>query len=348
MDDRNKQIDTLTVRYLQGICSKEEREQLFSYLQDDPENEAVFFQMKEIFDTRTRIDAPVKMKQPAKKAARVKFRVPQWVRYAAIVAILFGATSIFYLLDRKPISANAAISIRQIVVHNTRGVYQLTLPDSSKVWLHGGTTLTYPEHFTDSIRRVDLQGEAYFTVHADVDHPFIVQTSAAKIRATGTEFNVTAYPEDKVTTTTLVKGIVDIRPNKLNISVELKPNQQALVADNGANMSVQPVGTNDTGKTAKKKDVPVIVQEINTELFTDWKDGIYRFKNEPFQNIALRLEKMYGIDIRIESKDLQKASFSGMFTVDYSLKEVFEIINISNPISYRMEDKVLYIKNKKH
>ncbi len=349
MDNKIKNIDTLMVRFLQGTCTEEEKTQFFLWL-GDKENEASFFQMKEIFDARQRIPGSKEEKETVghtKHIPRMKqsnpLRITQWMRYAAIIAVMFGASFIFYLLQ-KDSPGETATYVKQMVIHNTRGVYRVTLPDGSQVWLHGGTTLTYPEQFSDSLRIVDLQGEAYFAVQADVAHPFVVQTPTAKVCATGTEFNITAYPGDKMTTTTLVKGVVDIQPNHLGASVKLKPSQQALVSANDDEVRV--VKTTTT-KASGNKEEPVVIQDINVDLYTDWKDGVYRFKNEPFQNIVLRLEKMYGVDIRIENEDLKKTSFSGMFTTDYSLKEVFEIIDISNPISYTVKDKVVSIRNKK-
>jgi ferric-dicitrate binding protein FerR (iron transport regulator) len=343
MDDRNKNMDALMVRFLQGTCTEEEKAQFFSWLNDDKENEVSFFQMKEIFDSRKRI--PVSDWQEIKERQHIAYKTKtfaaKWMRYAAIIVALLGFSFLFYLSQRRS-STELIVYVKQKIIYNTRGVYAVSLPDGSKVWLHGATTLTYPEQFSDSIRMVDLQGEAYFAVQADEAHPFVVQTPTAKIRATGTEFNITAYPNDHATITTLVKGIVNIQPNHLSASVNLKPGQQTVVSDYESKIYIS-----DTIKTTvKKEDTPVVVQNINTNLFTDWKEGVYRFKNEPFQNIALRLEKMYGVDIHIEQEDLKKETFSGMFTTDYSLKEVFEIIRISTPISYTIKDKIIYVSNK--
>ena len=355
MDDQIKDMDVLMVRFLQGTCTKEEKAQFLSWLNDDSENEISFFQMKEIFDTRKRISLygkEIKKPQPDRHIFLQQLLTKTWMRYAAIVAVIFGVSSVFYFRQNRTVAVvDPVVYVKQMVVHNTRGVYIVTFPDGSKVWLHGATTITYPERFSDSIRMVDLQGEAYFAVQADKKHPFVVQTPTAKVRATGTEFNITAYPGDHLTTTTLVKGAVDIQPNHLEESVRLKPGQQAMVGQNDSKIHVSDVqnATNATSATNTEKaaEMPVIVQEINTDLYTDWKDGIYRFKNEPFHNIVLRLEKMYGVEIHIDNEDLKKATFSGMFTTDYSLKDIFEIINISNPISYSVKDKVVSIRNKK-
>lgn len=338
MDDKIKEIDTLMVRFLQQTSTDEEKKQFLSWLNNDSENELSFFQMKEIYDSRKRIFES--SSQEIKPQPRIRHNFPSrrlqplfsqtWVRYAAIIAVIFGAAiSVHHLQQRIP--AHSVVYVKQMVVHNSKGVYSMSLPDGSKVWLHGATTLTYPEQFSDSIRIVDLQGEAYFSVLADEFHPFVVQTPTAKVCAIGTEFNITAYPDDRVTTTTLVKGTVQVLQNHHTESVQLKPGQQIM-----------------TGFQGKKEEIPAAIQEINIELYTDWKDGIYRFKNESFQNITLRLERMYGVKIHIENEDLKKDSFSGMFTTDHSLKEIFEIIDISNPISYTVKDKVVSIRNKKN
>ena len=352
MDDKNKDIDVLMVRFLQGTCTIDEKTQFLSWLNSDNDAETTFFQMKEIFDTRKRITASgeqkVKTTHHKKRALPSKPPLPLFssmrMRYAAIFAVVIGAVFFIYLWQQR-IPVNSIVYVKQMVIHNTRGVYAVSLPDGSKVWLHGATTLTYPETFSDSIRKVDLKGEAYFAVQANTDHPFVVLTPQAKIRATGTEFNITAYPGDNVTTTTLVKGVVDVRPNHLATGVRLKPGQQAVSGIRGSEVRGANATASTTKSPAKKEEIPVVVKEINTALYTDWKEGVYRFKNEPFQNIALRLEKMYGVEIRIEHEDLKKTSFSGMFTTEYSLKEVFEIINISNPISYTVKDKVVSIRN---
>ena len=356
MDDQIKDMDALMVRFLQGTCTKEEKAQFLSWLNDDGENEISFFQMKEIFDTRQRISSSgkeVRKPQTDRRIFLQQMLTKTWLRYAAIIAVIFGASSVFFIRqNHTAANVDPVVYLKQMVVHNTRGVYVVSLSDGSKVWLHGATTLTYPEQFSDSIRMVDLQGEAYFAVQADKTHPFVVQTPTAKVRATGTEFNITAYPGDHLTTTTLVKGAVDVQPNHLDESVRLKPGQQAMVGQSDSKIQVSDVKNTTNAASAtnmeKTAEMPVIVQEINTDLYTDWKDGVYRFKNEPFHNIVLRLEKMYGVEIHIENEDLKKATFSGMFTTDYSLKEIFEIINYSNPISYTVKDKIVSIRNKKN
>ncbi|MDR1671869.1 MAG: FecR family protein [Bacteroidales bacterium] len=335
--DKYQDIDALIVRHLQGEISDSEYERFTAWLHDSEDNRKMFFEMKELFDVRKRMLPSQKQQQESVR----RMWTWHWLRYAAVFTVIFGASLVFYLnLKEKALT----VPVRQMVVHNTRGVYQLTLPDGSTVWLHGGTTLTYPDRFSDNLRQVELQGEAYFKVQADTLNPFVVETCQAQIRATGTEFNITAYPDDKTTTATLVKGVVDIQPRHLKNSVTLKPSQQALIHPDDMEVLTK-IQSGVKTTPARKEATPVIVQQVDAELFTDWKDGVYRFKNEPFRNIVLRLEKMYGMDIRVENKDLEAASFSGAFAEDYSLKEIFEIINLSNPITYHVNNKVIHVQN---
>ena len=86
----------------------------------------------------------------------------------------------------------------------------VNLPDGSKVWLNAGSSLKYPTQFSDKQRVVSMQGEAYFEVESDKEHPFIVKTKQLTVEATGTAFNVNAYAPDHVAAVTLVKGKVAV------------------------------------------------------------------------------------------------------------------------------------------
>lgn len=54
------------------------------------------------------------------------------------------------------------------------GEYQLVLADGTKVWLNADSKLRFPVSFTAERREVYLEGEAYFEVAKDSEHPFIV------------------------------------------------------------------------------------------------------------------------------------------------------------------------------
>ncbi len=70
-----------------------------------------------------------------------------------------------------------------------------------------------------------LDGEAYFLFGKDAAKPFIVETSQLSVKVLGTQFNVKAYADDELVTTTLTSGKVEVTPSVQGSQI-LKPNEQ--------------------------------------------------------------------------------------------------------------------------
>src|SRR5690606_29570385 len=118
------------------------------------------------------------------------------------------------------------------------GTYQVTLSDGTKVWLNAESTLKYPADFSGAERTVTLIGEAYFSVVKDTKRPFKVITDGQEIEVLGTEFNVSAYPEESEIKTTLVVGKVRLSlaaevsgaASGNSQYLELVPGEQAIIS----------------------------------------------------------------------------------------------------------------------
>ena len=68
---------------------------------------------------------------------------------------------------------------------------QISLPDGSSVWLNASSQISYD---SKAPRTLNLEGEAFFDVAKDKEHPFTVETpDNIKITALGTSFNVKSY-----------------------------------------------------------------------------------------------------------------------------------------------------------
>src|SRR5690606_37103896 len=85
------------------------------------------------------------------------------------------------------------------------GTYQVTLPDGSMVWLNAASTITYPSRFVGNERVVEISGEAFLSVTADKSKPFRVKSNGQTVEVLGTAFNISAYPDEPETKTTLVE-----------------------------------------------------------------------------------------------------------------------------------------------
>ncbi len=105
--------------------------------------------------------------------------------------------------------------ISSILEYNTietpnGGRYEIALPDGTRVWMNAASSLKYPASFASlKERRVELQGEAYFQVAKDKQHPFIVKTVQQEVKVLGTHFNINSYADEPETKTTLFEGSVN-------------------------------------------------------------------------------------------------------------------------------------------
>ncbi|MFB2119492.1 FecR family protein [Parapedobacter sp. 2B3] len=157
------------------------------------------------------------------------------------------------------------------------GIYQITLSDGTNVWLNAASTLTYPSRFDDAERVVRVSGEAYFAVVKDKSRPFKVNSSGQTVEVRGTEFNISAYPAENETKTTLVEGKVKISNLESQISNLLKPGEQAVIS--GSTMNI-----------AKVDVVP----------YTAWKDGFFYFDNVPPRVAIEQVARWYDLEVSYE------------------------------------------------
>ena len=109
------------------------------------------------------------------------------------------------------------------------GEYQLVLSDGTLVYLNSMTKVRFPERFSEKCREVEVCGEAFFEVTKNKDVPFIVKTGGYEITVLGTKFNVTAYADEHVITTTLVEGVVSISGKCIGAARTLWPNEQLVL-----------------------------------------------------------------------------------------------------------------------
>ena len=84
---------------------------------------------------------------------------------------------------------------------------KIDLPDGSHVWLNSGSTIRFPDKFAKDQRVVKIEGEALFDIITDKNRPFYVDLGELSVKATGTTFNVAAYPEENIFETTECKRV---------------------------------------------------------------------------------------------------------------------------------------------
>ena len=132
-------------------------------------------------------------------------RIIPWKWVAAILLPVCVAFFTYYLLDSSPTAETP------FIVKAAKGdKATIELPDGTNVVLNSASQLSYLNNFGEKVRRVQLNGEAYFKVAHDEKHAFIVQIGDLEVKVLGTSFNISAYKDDKEITVVLLEGKVGV------------------------------------------------------------------------------------------------------------------------------------------
>ena len=199
----------------------------------------------------------------------------------------------------------------------------ITLSDGTRVHLNAETRLTYPVCFSSKERIVQIEGEAYFDVAPDKEHPFIVKTSHTSVRVTGTSFNVRAYADEDTESTTLISGTVRI--NSGNEEFELVPNQHYTYNKN--------TGTNT-------------VANVNTDLYTSWESGSFIFLNVPLENVMSYLSKWYGFQYSFEDEAAKQVRIGAYLNRYANMNPIIDMITELNLVNIKQREGILHISYK--
>ena len=196
------------------------------------------------------------------------------------------------------------------------GEHSLTFADGSLVKVNSATELWFPTDFGKNTRQVQLQGEAYFQVEQDQDHPFIVNlTHDIKIRVTGTAFNVNAYKEEDEINVALVEGSVDIlRGTELLTS--LIPGQIFSYHKESSQYKV-----NQTGDVTH---------------MTDWTSDIFVFRDEPIARIMRKLSRWYNVDINVHN-EIKDVRYTGILNRKQPLNETLDALRMTGELDFEIQ-----------
>ncbi|MDX9883337.1 MAG: FecR family protein [Prolixibacteraceae bacterium] len=324
----------LFIKYLQGNCSEQEFDRLILWIRKGvvtgPEKKEIE-EIWEEFDPGVntygrdkynqildKIHHKINVNQyPGHRAVRQQpFRsrmLAILTRAAAILLIPVLSLFIYTYFFGKNYHAN---NLNDIEIESPAGSrMNFELSDGTKVWLNHGSRLKYPYRFNTGERKVFLTGEAYFVVAKNKKSPFIVSTDRLDVKATGTTFNVSAYPGETFVSTTLVEGKVILYDNRdARLIKELSPDEcvQFDIRENKYFL--------DSG---------------NTEKYTGWKDGVLLFKNDPVEEIARKLARWYNIEVEITDEKAKEYTCTATFS-DETITQALELLSLPTPVRYNL------------
>ncbi len=207
----------------------------------------------------------------------------------------------------------------------------LMLADGSVLTMRHNSTVSLAEGFSKTNRVLTLTGEAFFDVKADPSHPFIVHTKDASIEVLGTVFNVSAYPENSYTETSLFRGRVEVTskedPSRKTV---LLPSQKLVIQSGGkkdTSFAVRPLAVDPADHKASE---------------IAWVRSRLKIQDETLEQIAGRLQQWYGIPIIITDEEVKKYSYSGTFESETVIKAL-EALQLSYPFNFEAEQTRIVI-----
>ena len=306
--------DELLMAYFKGEVSDEEAQRITEWIEAKIEHQRYYQQLCRLFEVSYWIeDIPeqTEVAFPKKtKALPWKHYVISFMKVAAIFVLGFALH--FFLNWQKTTHHEL-----QHQIHVPTGQHvEIMLADGSKVWLNSGSTLTFPSKFNGKKRMVELDGEGFFEVKSDKEHPFIVSTSKYQVKAVGTSFNIYDYQDSPQFEAALLNGKVEVTTNAKKSSVViLTPNQRAALCQGV--LKVKPI------------------ENANNYL---WRKGILYF-NEPLLEVFDKLQEYYDIEFQIRNSSLTRKSpyCTGKFRAKDGLEHIIRVLKETNHFDYQID-----------
>lgn len=245
---------------------------------------------------------------------------------AGVTITKTNAGELIYTVVSKPGKTTPSNSGYNTISTATGENYQVVLPDGSKIKLNAASSLKYPASFAfQKDRRVELNGEAYFEVAKDKNHPFKVKTNSQEVEVLGTHFNISSYADHAITHTTLLEGSVKVSllgyaygKERAAHAILLKPGEQAIQNANSITM------------------VPADIEEA-----TAWKEGWFYFKSTNLQDVLSEAAKWYDLEI-VYRGAIPTDRFTGKIPKTASLGKFIKLLQLSD-IKFSIEGRKMII-----
>jgi ferric-dicitrate binding protein FerR (iron transport regulator) len=253
----------------------------------------------------------LKSQKPLQKFIRI------YMRAAAILLLpllITGGLVYSYLGNHGNITTNRRVSSTIYAPLGAR--VSFNLPDGTIGMLNSGSHLSYSLPFAND-RQVKLEGEAWFEVSHDENHPFKISAGNSTVKVLGTSFNLSAYPAENYVEVVLQQGKVEFQDNKADEKVAMLPSERLVFQNGNISKSV-----------------------CDPAKYNAWTEGKLVFRGDPMAEVARRIERWYNVKIVLADPKLEKYSFRATFQDD-SLLEILRFLSMTSPIRYRITPREL-------
>ena len=325
-----RNMDDLLKRYMTGDLSDDEYRKITDFIKANKNNARYFNEFKESWKPGKNSYTDRSWKKLSNKIhrstqlnhsfTRKRSLFINLRRIAAVLIIGVLVVVIYFVITiDKPRSSKVLVFEAP---HGEKS--KVVLQDSTLIWLNSSSKILVKNSYNVLNRKVILEGEAYFEVAENKRLPFRVSTKDLYISVLGTKFNVIAYPNEIITETSVIDGVVEVSTKEKSETekIILKKNQKA---------------------TYNKNDNTLTSRSANTEIDIAWMDNMLIFDNEHYLRVFNKLERWYGVDIEVEGEINYEPHYTFKIKTE-SLGEMLDLINIIAPIEYKIDGNKVVIK----
>ncbi len=323
-------MEHLIFKYLNKNLTEAEKHQLTEWLQKDELNRKVFENMVADWSLKTS-----DIERSKRSVYRNIVGVPEakpgkggifsyFIKIAAALAVVLTATFLVVRLNQQNENNNVEHSSAKIERMALPGQkLKMKLPDGTQVVLNSDSRLVTAESYEGPVRKVFLEGEAFFDVVEDASKPFIVETNAANVSVLGTSFNVRCYRNE----------------------------EDVSVAVNTGKVSVSDKGDSDEHFIRKDEMLVYSIKDklfskqvnFDRELVFGWKDQHLVFEDESIEKIFVQLSRWYDVKFTVRAAIDKEKRFTARFQ-NQTLETVMKSLSFNYEFEYEINEKEIIIE----
>lgn len=205
-------------------------------------------------------------------------RIGHVLQYAAMIMLPICLVVIGYLAHQQKSASDDMLTVS---THQGEQV-SLRLPDGTQVKLNEQSSVSYsPYSFSVKKREIDFRGEAYFDVRHDTSHPFNIYVSGARVKVTGTKFNLVNYSHSLTMELCLFEGSVSVKSSKTGKEIMVKPNQKCILNKATGEFKIDPI-------------------EESSDFYTAWMRHELVFRSMPISQVIEKIGQVYGVSMQLK------------------------------------------------
>lgn len=199
---------------------------------------------------------------------------------------------------------------------------EVTLPDGSQVILNRKTILSYRSDYGKNGRKVSLSGEAFFDIITDNNNPFTIDAGKARVKVSGTSFNVITNNPESAVEVFVKTGKVILSDNAEKNSIVLEPGYVGIIDSNKSDKSL-----NDNPN------------------YMAWNTGILIYDGQTLDIVFRDLKRVYNMEIIADEPSILKETWTSPIN-NQPQETIIRLICYSFNLGYTKDGNVYHLSKK--